>query len=208
MARTTVITLVLVVAILVWIYRSPVAPLVPLTTIGVAFAVSLGVISFLAQAGLKVSALVETFMVVIVLGAGTDYCLFIVSRYKEELAEHGEAAPDPGRHHGDHRRRHRLERGDGDRGVRDAGRREVRHVPNHGPGHGHRRGHHPGGGPDPHPRAAAHPWRAGVLAPEGRSRLPGRGGRDRGDPDGGVRGGPPGPASGPPPAKTAAEDTA
>jgi putative drug exporter of the RND superfamily len=89
--RTTIITLFLVVGILLWIYRSPVAPLVPLTTIGVSFAVSLGVISFLAQAGLKVSALVQTFMVVIVLGAGTDYCLFIVSRYKEELAEGGEA---------------------------------------------------------------------------------------------------------------------
>jgi RND superfamily putative drug exporter len=89
--RTTVITLFLVIAILLWIYRSPVAPLVPLTTIGVAFAVSLGTISFLAQAGLKVSALVQTFMVVIVLGAGTDYCLFIVSRYKEELADGGEA---------------------------------------------------------------------------------------------------------------------
>ncbi len=89
--RTTIITLILVITILVWIYRSPVAPLVPLTTIGVSFAVSLGVISLLAQAGLKVSALVETFMVVIILGAGTDYCLFIVSRFKEELAEGGEA---------------------------------------------------------------------------------------------------------------------
>jgi RND superfamily putative drug exporter len=89
--RTTIITLILVIAILVWIYRSPVAPLVPLTTIGVSFSVALGVISLLAQAGLKVSALVETFMVVIILGAGTDYCLFIVSRYKEELAEGGEA---------------------------------------------------------------------------------------------------------------------
>jgi RND superfamily putative drug exporter len=89
--RTTIITLFLVVAILVWIYRSPVAPLIPLTTVGVAFGVSLGVISFLAQAGLKVSALVQTFMVVIVLGAGTDYCLFIVSRFKEELAGGGEA---------------------------------------------------------------------------------------------------------------------
>ena len=89
--RTTVITLILVIAILLWIYRSPVAPLVPLTTIGVSFAVSLGVISLLAQAGLKVSALVQTFMVVIILGAGTDYCLFIVSRFKEELARGDEA---------------------------------------------------------------------------------------------------------------------
>jgi putative drug exporter of the RND superfamily len=83
--RTTVISLGLIMAILLWVYRSPVAPAVPLITVGVALAVSRGLIALAAQAGLQVSGLVETFMVVIVFGAGTDYCLFIVSRYKEEL---------------------------------------------------------------------------------------------------------------------------
>jgi putative drug exporter of the RND superfamily len=83
--RTTIITLFLVVAILLWVYRSPVAPLVPLTTVAVALVVSRGLVALLAVAGLEVSSLVETFMVVIVFGAGTDYCLFVVSRYKEEL---------------------------------------------------------------------------------------------------------------------------
>lgn len=84
--QTTVITLVLVILILLWVYRSPIAPLVPLVTVGVALAVSRGLVGLMAQAGLEVSALVETFMVVIVFGAGTDYCLFVVSRYKEELS--------------------------------------------------------------------------------------------------------------------------
>jgi putative drug exporter of the RND superfamily len=84
--QTTVITLVLVILILLWVYRSPIAPLVPLATVGVALAVSRGLVGLMAQAGLEVSALVETFMVVIVFGAGTDYCLFVVSRYKEELS--------------------------------------------------------------------------------------------------------------------------
>jgi RND superfamily putative drug exporter len=87
--RTTLITLVLVTAILLWVYRSPVAPLVPLLTIGLAFTVARSLVALIAAAGLTVSALVETFMVVIVFGAGTDYCLFIVSRYKEELLAHG-----------------------------------------------------------------------------------------------------------------------
>lgn len=93
--RTTLITLGLVTAILLWVYRSPVAPLVPLFTVGVALVVSRGLISFVADAGLQISSLVETFMVVIVFGAGTDYCLFIVSRFKEELAG---VAPGAGEH--------------------------------------------------------------------------------------------------------------
>jgi RND superfamily putative drug exporter len=89
--RTTLITILLVSAILLWVYRSPVTPLVPLVTVGVALVVSQGIVALLAEAGLKVSTIVETFMVVIVFGAGTDYCLFIVSRYKEELARQREA---------------------------------------------------------------------------------------------------------------------
>jgi RND superfamily putative drug exporter len=90
--RTTGISLVLVLAILLWVYRSPITPFVPLVTVGVSLAVARGLVALLAREGLDVSALVETFMVVIVFGAGTDYCLFIVSRYKEELGSGGPVA--------------------------------------------------------------------------------------------------------------------
>ena len=83
--RTTAITLVLVVLILLWVYRSPVTVLVPLTTVGIALGVARGIIALLAERGFDVAGIVETFMVVIVFGAGTDYCLFIVSRFKEDL---------------------------------------------------------------------------------------------------------------------------
>ena len=88
--RTTVITLILIVFILLWVYRSPVTIFVPLTTVGVALGVSQGVIALLAERGFRVAGIVETFMVVIVFGAGTDYCLFIVSRFKEELGHRSE----------------------------------------------------------------------------------------------------------------------
>lgn len=84
--RTTWITLVLVILILLWVYRSPVTPLVPLITIGIALFASQGIIALLAQAGMRVSSLVETFMVVIIFGAGTDYCLFLISRFREDVA--------------------------------------------------------------------------------------------------------------------------
>lgn len=83
--RTAIVTVVLVLLILFLIYRSIVAALIPLVTIGLAFGVAQGLIGYAAQAGLKVNTMVGTFMVVMVFGAGTDYCLFLTSRYREEL---------------------------------------------------------------------------------------------------------------------------
>lgn len=89
-ARTAVITVLLVLIILFLIYRSAVAALIPLATIGVAFVVASGVVALMAQHGFKVASLAGTFMIVMIFGAGTDYCLFIVSRYREDLGR-GEA---------------------------------------------------------------------------------------------------------------------
>lgn len=83
--RTTWATITLVVVILLVIYRSPVAAVVPLTTISLAYLVSTGVLGFLARAGVKMSTQMEIFAVVVIFGVGTDYCLFIVSRFREEL---------------------------------------------------------------------------------------------------------------------------
>lgn len=83
--RVHLITLVLVVAILLYVYRSPVAPVVPLVTIGVAFVAARSVVALLAQAGMEVSSIFETFAIVIVFGAGTDYVLLLVSRFHDEL---------------------------------------------------------------------------------------------------------------------------
>ena len=82
---TTVITIALVVVLLLIIYRSPVASLVPLFTIGMAYLVSRGVMGLAAQAGISIWSQIDVFLVVLVFGAGTDYCLFMVSRFREEL---------------------------------------------------------------------------------------------------------------------------
>jgi RND superfamily putative drug exporter len=84
--RTAIVTVLLVLIILVAIYRSVVAPLIALVTIGLAFGVANGVVALVADAGLKVNTMVGTFLVVMVFGAGTDYCLFLTSRYREDLA--------------------------------------------------------------------------------------------------------------------------
>jgi uncharacterized membrane protein YdfJ with MMPL/SSD domain len=85
--RTTVITIVLVIVILLFIYRTPVAPIVPLVTIGMAFLVSRGLVAWLTGFGMVVSSITEVFLVVLLFGAGTDYCLFLVSRFREYMAD-------------------------------------------------------------------------------------------------------------------------
>ena len=85
--RITIVTIILVIVLLLFIYRSPLASLVPLMTIGLSFLIARGVLGFMAEGGLKISTLVEAYMVVVIFGVGTDYCLFIISRFREELVQ-------------------------------------------------------------------------------------------------------------------------
>lgn len=89
-AATAIVTLALIALILLLVYRSPIAPLVPLVAIGASAAVSLGLVGLLMRAGWEFSSFLQQFVIVIVFGAGTDYCLFVLSRYREEL-QHGYA---------------------------------------------------------------------------------------------------------------------
>jgi RND superfamily putative drug exporter len=82
---TTLITVLLVIFLLLLIYRSPVASLVPLITIGIAYLVSRGALGLIAAAGVSVWSQLDVFLIVLVFGVGTDYCLFMVSRFREEL---------------------------------------------------------------------------------------------------------------------------
>ncbi len=84
-SKSTIVTIILVLLILLIIYRSPVAALLPLLAIGCSFLVTMGILGFMGQAGVKFFTLAEAYIVVIIFGIGTDYCLFIVSRFREEL---------------------------------------------------------------------------------------------------------------------------
>jgi len=83
--RTTLVTVVLVVIVLLLIYRAPLAALVPLLTIGAAYLVGSGILGYLAQAGWRISSLIQTFVIVLVFGVGTDYTIFLISRFREEV---------------------------------------------------------------------------------------------------------------------------
>jgi putative drug exporter of the RND superfamily len=90
--HTTWATVLLVVVVLLLVYRSPVLALIPLVTIGVAVWVSLQLLALVTLIpGVHVVNVCQVFAIVILFGAGTDYCLFLISRYREEL-EVGQSA--------------------------------------------------------------------------------------------------------------------
>src|SRR5262245_27657860 len=76
--RTTVATVALVVVVLLLVYRSPLLALVPLLTIGVATWVAVQLLALVTLIpGVQLVNVAQVFAVVILFGAGTDYCLFL-----------------------------------------------------------------------------------------------------------------------------------
>lgn len=83
------VTGAVILTILILVYRSPLLPLLVLAVAGVALGVTQGVIYLLAEHGvLSLGSEVEGILDVLVLGAGTDYALLMVSRYREALREY------------------------------------------------------------------------------------------------------------------------
>ena len=85
MQLIAIATAILVMVILLVIYRRPVTALLPLITIGISVAASQGVVSALTHVGLAVTAMTVVLMTAMIVGAGTDYAVFLISRYHEYL---------------------------------------------------------------------------------------------------------------------------
>jgi putative drug exporter of the RND superfamily len=75
----------LVIFLLIVIYRSPIFFLVPLLAVVFAETLSRSLGYGLTELGVTVNGQSSSIMSVLVLGAGTDYALLLVSRYREEL---------------------------------------------------------------------------------------------------------------------------
>ncbi len=95
---TTLATVILVIGALLLVYRSWVLALIPLLSIGLSTWISLHLLSWLAlHAGLGLVNITHIFIVVILFGVGTDYCLFLISRSREEESQ-GRTGPEAVRH--------------------------------------------------------------------------------------------------------------
>ncbi|CAN5221906.1 MMPL family transporter [soil metagenome] len=82
-------TACVVIVILLVVYRSPVLWILPLLSVGLAFSLSAGVIYVLADNDvLTLNGQSQGILTVLVFGAGTDYALLLIARYREELHRH------------------------------------------------------------------------------------------------------------------------
>jgi putative drug exporter of the RND superfamily len=78
-------TALLVFVLLIIIYRSPIFWLIPFFAVIVAEVSSRGLGYLLSELGVTVTGQTSAILTVLVFGAGTDYALLIVARYREEL---------------------------------------------------------------------------------------------------------------------------
>ena len=83
--RVTLATVALVLVILLTVYRSPLLAILPIVCVSWALLIAQSVAALLAdQFGLPLTSLAPPVMSVLMFGAGTDFALFIVARYREE----------------------------------------------------------------------------------------------------------------------------
>ncbi|MEU4640422.1 MMPL family transporter [Micromonospora sp. NPDC023814] len=84
-----VVTLCVVLVILLVVYRSPILWIFPLLSAGMSFALAAVFVYLLADADvIKLNGQAQGILTVLVFGAGTDYALLLVARYREELHRH------------------------------------------------------------------------------------------------------------------------
>jgi putative drug exporter of the RND superfamily len=85
--KTEGITLVFILGVLLLVFKSPVAPIIPLLTVGFSYLASQSIVSMLVDKfDFPISNYTQIFLVAILFGIGTDYCILLLSRFKEELA--------------------------------------------------------------------------------------------------------------------------
>lgn len=80
------VTVILVVLLVGAYFRSIVSPWLPLMTVGMAYLTSIALVYIMGTFVLNIHYSVLTVILTVMLGAGTDYCIFIISRYREERA--------------------------------------------------------------------------------------------------------------------------
>ncbi|TXC91290.1 MMPL family transporter [Metabacillus litoralis] len=85
--KTEGITVVFILAVLLLVFRSLIAPIIPLITVGITYLASQSIVSILVDTlNFPISNFTQIFLVAVLFGIGTDYCILLLSRFKEELS--------------------------------------------------------------------------------------------------------------------------
>ena len=83
---TELLTVILLVILLIWIYRAPLLVVLPILAIDASLKIAISLVILLANAKYMVAFTgMNIYMTVVTYGAGVDYCLFLISRYRELL---------------------------------------------------------------------------------------------------------------------------
>ena len=83
--KTQEFSLLFIIVLLLVIFRSVLAPIVTLLPAAIVLQLAGAVIGGLGSVGLKISSITQLLLIVLILGAGTDYGLFLVFRVREQM---------------------------------------------------------------------------------------------------------------------------
>lgn len=88
-SKLLLITLLVVIVILLVSYRSPILWALPIFCAVMSLGITMGLLYLLAKhTGLTINGQTQFILTVLVIGAGTDYALLLIARYREELRRH------------------------------------------------------------------------------------------------------------------------
>ena len=83
--KTEIYSVILILVLLLLVYRSVLAPLITLLPALLALLISQPVIAESTKIGVQVGFITQIMLIILLLGAGTDYGLFLVFRVREEM---------------------------------------------------------------------------------------------------------------------------
>ena len=83
--ETQALSILFIIVLLLLIFRSVLAPIITLFPAVLVLQLSGAIIGELGSVGLKISGVTQLLLIVLILGAGTDYALFLVFRVREEM---------------------------------------------------------------------------------------------------------------------------
>ncbi|MEI5908657.1 MMPL family transporter [Bacillus spongiae] len=86
--KTEVFTVLFIIVVLIFVFRSPVTPIISLLTVGITYICSLSIVAHLVdKLQFPFSTTTQTFLILVLFGIGTDYNILLLSRFKEELSK-------------------------------------------------------------------------------------------------------------------------
>ncbi|MFC0233594.1 MMPL family transporter [Vagococcus entomophilus] len=86
--KTELIAVLFIFVVLVFVFKSPIVPIISLLTVAVSLIISLNIIMNLTKFfDFPISNFTQVFLIVVLFGIGTDYNILLYDHFKEELAK-------------------------------------------------------------------------------------------------------------------------